>query len=237
MEIPLIGLQAERRLLMEAAARRESLLILGPAGSGKTRLLREVMRAHRAFYTVCPPVLHRLLTSLATALADARRPGFCVAGGGRFSGQTSIRLKGLIWQAFELEPGALLLDGIDGAGFPTYRFLQRLYHTPGMVLLAAARDPRRLGALSRLFWDPRRILQIHPLKDREALQLFEQCADIFRLRDLDLDDFRPKVLASAGGNPGQIVEMCRLATNPQYLKGSRVKFTPLRIDTVIRFAG
>ena len=54
---------------------------------------------------------------------------------------------------------------------------------------------------------------------------------------LDLDEFREKVLESAHGRPGQIIEMCRLATQPQYLAGRYVKFAPLRIDKLIKFAG
>jgi len=54
--------------------------------------------------------------------------------------------------ALEAEPAILFLDGIDGAGFRTYRFLQRLYYARGMAVCAAARDLRSLGALSRLFW-------------------------------------------------------------------------------------
>jgi len=62
-------------------------------------------------------------------------------------------------------------------------------------------------------------------------------ADYFGLRQYDIEDFREKVLESAHGNPGQILEMCRLATDPRYVAGTYIKFTPLRIDTVIKFAG
>jgi hypothetical protein len=129
-----------------------------------------------------------------------------------------------------------MLDGVAGAGFPTYRFLQRIYHTPGMTLFASSQDAFSLGALARLFWNPAKALNIPPLQDRDAEQLFETAADYFKLRHLDLGEFREKVLESAHGNPGQIIEMCRLATEPQYHAGRYIKFAPLRIDTVMRFA-
>jgi hypothetical protein len=149
--------------------------------------------------------------------------------------QTSVHLKGLLWTAVESLPVTMILDGITGASFPTYRFLQRIYHTPGMALFAASRDAFSLGALSRLFWNPAKALNIPPLHEREAEQLFEAAADHFRLRNLDLDEFREKVLESARGNPGQIIEMCRLATQAQYHAGRYIKFAPLRIDTVMKF--
>ena len=92
-----------------------------------------------------------------------------------------------------------------------------------------------LGAVARLFWNPAKALNIPPLHERDAEQLFEAAADHFKLRNLDLHEFREKVLESACGNPGQIIEMCRLATQPQYLAGRYIKFAPLRIDTVMKF--
>jgi len=131
----------------------------------------------------------------------------------------------------------MVLDGIAGASFPAYRFLQRIYPMRGMALFAASRDSLSLGALGRLFWNPAKVMNILPLGQRDAGQLFEAAVDHFRLRELDLEDFREKVLESARGNPGQIIEMCRLATQPQYVSGRYVKFAPLRIDTVMKFAG
>ena len=148
--------------------------------------------------------------------------------------QTSIRLKGLLWTAMELSPVPMMLDGVAGAGFPTYRFLQRICHTPGMALFAASRDAFSLGALSRLFWNPAKALNVPPLHERDAGQLFEAAADYFKLRNLDLDDFRDKALESARGNPGQIVEMCRLAAQTQYHAGRYIKFAPLRIDALMK---
>jgi hypothetical protein len=136
----------------------------------------------------------------------------------------------------ELSPVPMVLDGVEGAGFPTYRFLQRICHTPGMALFAASRDAFSLGALARLFWNPAKALHVPPLHERDARQLFEAAADRFKLRNLDLDDFRDKALESARGNPGQIIEMCRLAAQPQYHAGRYIKFAPLRIDAVMKLA-
>jgi hypothetical protein len=151
--------------------------------------------------------------------------------------QSSVHLKGLLWSAIENSPVPMVLDGIAGAGFPAYRFLQRIYHIPGMALFAAACDSASLGALGRLFWHPENVLHLSLLRDQEAAQLFETAAGYFNLRDLNLHEFRKKVLKSAHGNPGQIIEMCRLAKQPQYMSGGHIKFSPLRIDVMMKFAG
>ena len=74
-----------------------------------------------------------------------------------------------------------------------------------------------------------------PLSDAEAVALFELAADRFALREFDLADFRPRVLESAKGNPGQIVEICRMAQESQYRSGKHIMFAPLRIDLMTRY--
>ena len=241
-QLPFIGMAKEKQRLSLAFATGDPLLLLGPHGSGKTRLIQEALAGNRhVLYIAWEPTLHALLTAIARALIAARHPNFLrQAKPGRdpeawLAIQTSIHLKGLLWTAVETSPVPMVLDGIVGASFPTYRFLQRIYHAHGMTLFATARDPLSLGALARLFWNPTKTLHIPPLNERDSVQLFEAAADLFKLRHLDLDEFREKVLESASGNPGQIMEMCRLATQPQYLVGRYIKFAPLRIDTVMRF--
>jgi hypothetical protein len=207
----------------------DPLLLLGPQGSGKTRVIQEALSAHpQVRYVEWQPTLHALLAAMARALLDVPEAWLRT--------QTSVHLKGVLWNALESSPVPMVLDAIAGGSFPTYRFLQRVYHTPGVALFAASRDTSSLGALARLFWNPQKVLHIPPLQERDAERLFESAADYFKLRHLRLDEFREKVLHSAGGNPGQITEMCRLATQPQYLYGSYIKFAPLRIDVVTKFA-
>jgi AAA ATPase domain len=242
MKPPLIGRSSEIDRLRNSVRQRQSLLVLGPAGSGKTFLVRTI--AEEDFiYLKYPATPHQLLTDLASALLHSGHRTFL--GLAQPAGdldnwlamQTSVHLKGLLCTSLEAEPRAVILDGIDRASFPTYRFLQRLYFAKGMAFVATARDAVSLGALGRLFWDPRATLHLEPLNHADSRRLFDIAADQFGIRDLDVQEFRDKVLESARGNPGQIVEMCRMASNPMYVTGRHIKFAPLRIDVLARFLG
>jgi hypothetical protein len=241
--LPFVGMAKERQRLSLAFGAGDPLLLLSPQGGGKTRLIQEARSTNpHVLYIGWAPTLHDLLTAMARALMAASHADFIILAKPGASpeawlaAQTSLHLKGLLWTALETSPVPMVLDGVTGAGFPTYRFLQRIYHTPGMTLFAAARDAVSLGALARLYWNPAKALSIAPLPGRDAEELFDSAADHFHLRHMDLNEFREKALESARGNPGQIVEMCRLAAQPQYHAGRYIKFSPLRIDTVMKFA-
>jgi energy-coupling factor transporter ATP-binding protein EcfA2 len=242
---PLLGLSRELDRLKHAFAKRESLLIIGPAGAGKTTLIQTaiaqlpnpreivVIKYSANPHTLLVDLARSLLVGGHRELAKRAKPGANMEKW--LAAQTSMHLKGLLWTSLESEPRILVLDGIEGASFPMYRFLQRLYFARGTAIMAAARDPASLGALGRLFWDPRSMMDIPPLSHADAQQLFNLAVKKFGLEQFDLDEFREKVLESARGNPGQIIEMCRLAANPQYVNGRHIMFAPLRIDVMMRF--
>jgi hypothetical protein len=166
-QLPFVGMAKEMQRLRLAFAAGDPLVLLGPQGSGKTRLIREALSSnHHVLYVAWVPTLHALLTAMARVLIAARHSDFLRSAKpgadpeAWLTAQTSIHLKGLLWTAVGTSPVTMMLDGIAGASFPTYRFLQRIYHTPGMALFAASRDAFSLGALARLFWNPAKALSV-----------------------------------------------------------------------------
>lgn len=241
----LIGFAQERRSILDAIRERRSLLLLGPARSGKTALLHWASASNDATLPIVWPfeTLHDLLVEIARALFLSLHEPFCriAPPGHEFERwvrkQTSIHLKGVLWTALEAEPRVLILDDMHACVHRTYRFLERLYHTPGMAILAAARSEVDLGALARLYWDPGERLHLRPLSREEAVLLFDAAVERFELRGLDLDDLRRRVVHASRGNPGQILEMCRLASMPQYVSGGHIKFSLVQIEIKARLLG
>ena len=144
--IPLVGLRDECARVRRAVEKGHSLLLLGPPGCGKTTVLRSVLRecSYRCVYLDMPSIPRDLLVKLGQALADLGHSSL-----GRFiparenphrwlSLQSSLHLRGILWSALEAEPVMIVLDHIRDAGANTYRFLQKVYHTPGVSIIAVA---------------------------------------------------------------------------------------------------
>jgi hypothetical protein len=225
--IPLAGRRGEVQELVCALQARQSRLITGPPGMGKTRLLAEAVSecAVPSLLIRGPRVLHDLLVQLAGLLA-------C-----RVTGAASMSLKPVILESLKHEPRVVCLEDVAEADPRMYRFLQAIYHSPDNCLIVTARSRESLGYLQRLLWDPREEIRLQPLKRAEAAGLFDAAVAAYQLASLDLDSFRRQALRSARGNPGQIVTMCRLAARPEYRQGRHIKFLPLRMDALPAFLG
>jgi hypothetical protein len=172
---------------------------------------------------VAPATLHDLLVKLAKSLG-------CPAPG------TTMHLKPLVLNALRADDRPVVLEDVGRVEPRMYRFLQELYYVPDTCLIATTRSRAQIGYLRRLLWDPREELALKPLTRQDSLRLFEQACHAFGGDAFDVAGFRPKVLEAARGNPGQILGMCRLASQPRYRSGCQIKFAPLRIDLLTAFA-
>jgi len=229
--IALVGRRNEVGALSAALRSRQSRLITGPAGIGKTRVLQECLSSSRQpFLSIPKPVvLHDILVRLAERLhcTSDRFPVLRHA--------TTVHLKPLVLNALRATPHCVILEDVERVEPRMYRFLQELYYVPNTCLIATVRSRTRMGHLRKLLWDSREELALKPLTRMESLRLFAEACRVFRLDPFDLDDFRQKVIDAARGNPGQIVGMCRLAGQSGYRSGRHIKFGPLRIDLLSGF--
>jgi hypothetical protein len=231
LELKFVGRKNEVKGLSAAVRSRQSRLVTGAPGIGKTRLVAEsLIRSGQPFVRIeRAPVLHDLLARLAQELG-------CRSN--RFSDVArapTLHLKPLVLGELRDNPRCVIVEDVGNADPRMYRFLQELYYVPGSCLVVTARLREAVGHLRKLLWDPRETIELPPLTNAESLSLFEEASRIFGLESLDIEDFRQKAIRAARGNPGQIVAMCRLAREPEYHYGRRIKFLPLRIDALTGF--
>jgi len=82
MKPPLIGRNSEIDRLRNSVRQRESLLVLGPAGSGKTCLVRAIVEQD-FIYLKYSHIPHQLLTDLASVASNRGTGAFLALRGRR----------------------------------------------------------------------------------------------------------------------------------------------------------
>jgi len=123
------------------ASQRRSTVAVGASGERQNEARSgSALRQSPGALPCLEPTLHGLLIAMARALLDLpeawlkRRPAFTSRGSLECVGTLAV---------------PMVLDGNRRAGFPTYRFLQRIYYTPGMALFRRFPGRSQFGALAR----------------------------------------------------------------------------------------
>jgi hypothetical protein len=251
----IIDREAERRRLHQAIRNRESLLICGPAGVGKTTLISTVLAEQpegiaRSAISVdgldgLQPFLRALLNKLREVgdktLGKQLRAER--VGGGSFKGwlnsTPTSKLKGSIYRSVRMAPYWVFLDHLPPFTHAMANVLRELVwmlNTP-VYLAARGSGPREVGHATNIYWGDQQRLVLQPLHKAAACELLEACIQRFSLARLNLDGFREAVLSLSGCNPGVLVGMCKLAADARYHYGSQIKTRMIHIDYLMRLNG
>jgi hypothetical protein len=248
----LIGREREREKLCAAIAERRSLLVCGPAGSGKSALLQDALscvdECLRRKCIVCategaPSVIWE---RLVRSLAEADDPDVLTrveneAGSyQRFESwvqdQTSLRLRGILRRAARAREYSIFLDAAAPLPDGTYRLLQEWVwsgRTP-VILLGRGLTQHELGKAAQLYWHEGLRLSLGPLNLVSAEALLDQTIERLHLAELADVEFRDFVLEQSARLPGRIEGLCELASNEAYHYEGRVKLRTLAVDFLLQ---
>lgn len=250
----LIGRKRELAKLRKAILARQSLLVHGKSGAGKTALLTEALSGLppriRRLCLVCtacenPRAMWRhLIRSLAAAddpqvmLRTQRECLGTISVDRWLSKQSSLRLRGILRRAMQgrnywvfLHTAAPLPDG-------AYSLLQDWVwsgHTP-VILFGRGSTERDVGKVARLFWHPGMLLELLPLPAPDQQAVLEQSIARSDLSAIADGKFRDFILESAAGLPGAIVRLCELASQSVYQSGGHIKLHTLAVDFLMQHA-
>ena len=250
--IPLVDRKGEVFLLHAAIRRRESLLVTGPAGSGKTALIHKVLSelppaiARRCFYLSAVDGVQPLLRSVIQRLYESDditlRRQLHLEGirNSTFKSwlkrQPTSRLKGAVYRSMEKGNYWLFLDHLPHlthAEATIVRELVWMRKTP-VFLLARGATEDDIGGVASIYCGNQQQVSLSSLPAQPARELLEHCIQEMGLETLDLGGFREEVLKLSGLVPGIIVKMCQLAQAPKYLSGLRPKTKLIHIDCLMR---
>jgi Cdc6-like AAA superfamily ATPase len=243
-----VGRAGETERLREAILARQSLLVYGPADSGKSALLQETLSSlpdsARRNCIICHScesprsMWQDLVRSLGKANAPQvlsrvkRESGSQASLEHWLDKQSSLRLRGILRRAMRDGSYCVFIDVPRILPTGAYRLLQEWVwsgRTP-VFLLARGATEHELGRVAQLFWHEGLQLKLGPLQPEDAESLLENSITHFRLRRIADKEFRDFVLARYAGLPGKIVRLCELASHSAYQSGGHVKLHTLAID-------
>jgi energy-coupling factor transporter ATP-binding protein EcfA2 len=247
----LVGREREITRLCEAIKKRQSLLIYGSAGSGKSALLETVLSgfaptARQRFIVAAAaaaPVLvwQNIVLALSRELdPEVLRRVEEEAGSERFVStwivaQTSLRLRGVLRHAARLRDYSIFLDARTPLPDGVYRLLQEWIwsgRTP-VVLLARGSTRPEIGKVAQLYWHDGLRLAIRSLDPASAEILLDQTIMRCGLAKSANADFREFVLNRSGRLPGPLIRLCELASQPAYQYDGQIKLHSLSIDFML----
>jgi AAA ATPase domain len=247
-----INRQAEIARLQVAIGKRESLLILGPAGIGKTALVLRVLRElppdwwPSFLYISHADGLHGLLRRAVHKLFETKDPSLRAqlrAEGVRagtfknwMDAQSSSRLKGSLYRAAESKRYFIFLDHLPVCSEAVAKVVEELVRMRNTPVCLLAREITRhdSGRLAKVYWSEQQRLTLAPLSRKASRKLMDICTEHYGLTKMDLGDFTPEILRLSAGVPGAVVKMCELASRPRDQAGAKIKSKLVHIDYLMR---
>ena len=247
----LIGREREMDRFRGGIRERESLLIWGPRGAGKSALLREAVAesadgaSARYLYVDGAngrkEILHKLFGQLYAARDGwvLSKVGCDRVDEGAFRGwlakQSSLRLRGIAARAMQETRYWLFLDHLPPASRAISRLLKDLIRVCGTPVCMAARGTtaKDIGEAWSIYWNPEHWLELGALSESAAHRLLKLCWKANGLSPQDLEESRCEILRLSRRLPGAIWAMCALARQPRFRAGRRIKLSLLHTEYLI----
>lgn len=225
----------ERQGIRQRLAKRLPFLIHGPAGVGKSLLLRSVLAEFPSIlYCEDSATTHVMLRSLAHNLLRLKNPRAQTAFRNEEAIKTKspISLKGIVMDALNQGEYSVVLDHLKR---PSYSFAAAVREMMGwgstpVSAVARSGHMEDTGFLQRYYSDRSEKYEIQDFNASVAEQFARETATRAGLSASNMSDFLDKVLEFSDGNPGKIGVLIKMASFPKYRSDDHIKITPLYID-------
>jgi len=251
----MIGRENETRELREALRNRQCQLIWGSPDSGKSFLVGNVLaelstnerqkcicwtgaatrrqlveHLIRGLYLAGDPIVRRKVQ--ADRFGEATLSRWMMK-------QSALRLRGILFTAAEHGDYRIFVDHVSPVSQTLADLLKEIVNRTNTPVYLAGRgySQAEIGYAWSLYWTGQYRIRVRPLSESAARELLESCIERYALNSLDLDGFREELLRLSGHLPGAIVKMCRLAANPRYHYGDRVKLKLIHVDYLMQGTG
>lgn len=225
-----VAREEEMVRLREQARIRKSLLVFGPEGVGKSRLLRTFVETQTlALYVGQMRTPRELVLALFQALRSADGD---IRVSGDFTALSTSSLKGLVHRALETRPFLMVLDHLDAPSRVVTGMVKDLHYYGRTPVIFASRSPHMedIGALRPLCANKSERLELKNLPPQIALEFARREAERSGLWASNLNAILPSLVEWSDGNPGAILHMLKMARLPQYRADDQIKSHILYVD-------
>lgn len=230
------GRDGELEQLRKRFAARRSFLFHGPAGVGKTLLLRLVVPEFTdVLYSPQNPIPQALFRHLAESLLDGENPvlsAACPRGIASLQAKTAIAVKGLVRDALRNSKYLVVVDHLVGPSQALAAAIRELMVNWSVPVVAVSRSAHMedVGFVLPLFPNRAEKVSLRNLDPEVALCFAAGRAEGEGLTAVNLDRFLNRVVEYSAGNPGTILQLIQMAKAPKYVRENQIKITPLYID-------
>jgi energy-coupling factor transporter ATP-binding protein EcfA2 len=224
--------RVEEMARLEAQARkRKCMLLFGPEGVGKSRLLRQFARSQ-------PLALHvseiqsprEFMLSLCEALRGTGVSGLHVPL--KPITLSTNSLKGVVHKALDRAPFLIALDHVAGPSRVVVGIIKYLNYYGRTPIVFAARTPHMedIGALQPMCADRSERTELKNLPLSIAKELARREVEKTGLWASNLEPAIHSLVEWSEGNPGSIIQIVKMAHLPQYRMGDQIKAHILYLD-------
>lgn len=224
----------ELERLRAQAQKRKSMLVYGPEGVGKTRLLHRFVKTQPlALYVSQTHSPRELMFAIVEALHGVAK-GELQLPVSPASLSTSS-LKGVIQRALDLFPFLLVLDHLAGPSRIVTGIIKDLNYYGRTPLFFAARTPHMedIGTLQPMCADRSERVELKNLPPPIAREFAQREAERTGLWASNLEHALSSLVEWSGGNPAGILQMVKMAHLSKYRMDDQIKAHVLYLDYIM----
>jgi len=216
--------------LRKQAEARKSMLVFGPEGVGKSRLLQIFVGNHPSALYI--PRMRSPREFLLTMLQALHAADETIKIPENLTILSSSSLKGIVHRALDTQPFLLVLDHLDAPSRVVTGMIKDLHYYGRTPVIFASRSPHMedIGALRPLCANKSERLELKNWPFQIALEFAQRNAGRTQLWASNLETVLPSLVEWSDGNPGAILCMLKMAQLPQYRAGDQIKAHILYVD-------
>lgn len=235
--------EEELAALRQRLSKCRSLLVHGPAGVGKTLLIRSLLPdLPLLIYSSESTTIHVVFRTIAAELLRRGSERIRKAAGSRgvegLNAKSAISLKGVVRDALREAEYCLVLDHVQRPSTAFAAVIRDLIvgcETP-IVAVARSAHMEDVGFLHSIFGDRPDRYELRNFKPEVASAFARTSSERVGLNAANLNEFLDRAVELSDGNPGAILAMLNMALQPRYRLQESIKTAPLYIDFRINWA-